>query len=130
VRVLAAALSVLLLACPASGAGGELDRILRRHQDKLGPVVEQSEELRLQLVLATVVEREDGPPVLERSSWRADAEYFYPASAIKLCAAVGVLECVEQFLEEVPLSMREHSGLKPGDRPGGSSTTPGSPARP
>jgi hypothetical protein len=126
VRLLAAALSVLALAGPALGTGGELERILRAHADRLGPVLERSEELRLQLVLATVVEREDKPPVLERSSWRADAEYFYPASAIKLCAAVGVLESLGEVLagpSDPPLDLTTLEGpytvwllLTPGDR--------------
>jgi len=80
------------LALPAAARDGRLEVILRKHRASLGPVVERSEELRLQLLLATVVEPKDRPPRLERSGWRADAEYFYPASAIKLCAAVAALE--------------------------------------
>jgi hypothetical protein len=92
VTAFAAVLWALVLVGGGVGAKGELERILERHQQQLGPVVERSEELRLQLVLARVVEPKDKPPVLQRSTWRADAEYFYPASAIKLCAAVAALE--------------------------------------
>jgi len=91
-RLGATALSLAVLAGTALGSEGELERILRAHAERLGPVVGRSEELRLQLVLATVVESEGTPPLLERSAWRADAEYFYPASAIKPCAAVAALQ--------------------------------------
>jgi len=46
---------------------------------------------RLQLLVSRVVPGPDGAPVLERHGYRVDAEYAYPASAVKTCAAVAAV---------------------------------------
>ena len=43
-------------------------------------------------------------PRSERSGYRVDAEYFYPASAIKLCAAVAGLQTIGQLQIQAPES--------------------------
>ena len=74
-------------------------------------------------VLVSVVETVDGrAPRLERSGYRLGAEYFYPASAIKLAAAVAALQAIERLgtehgsidLIETPF---EIAPLFEGDRP-------------
>ena len=62
---------------------------------RLAAVVSEAEKHRLQLLIAEVVETEDGP-ILRRSGFRVDAEYFYPASTIKLYAAIAALEWLEE----------------------------------
>jgi hypothetical protein len=47
---------------------------------------------RAQVLYSEVVPGSAGRPVLERHAWRLDAEYVYPASAIKLPAAVAAVE--------------------------------------
>lgn len=46
---------------------------------------------RLQVLVSRVVEGQDGAPTLERHGYRVDAEYVYPASAVKTCAAVAAV---------------------------------------
>jgi hypothetical protein len=55
-------------------------------------VVADAPAYRLQVVLGLVEPDRDGRPVLVQSGFRLGAEYFYPASAVKLFAAVAVLE--------------------------------------
>ncbi|MEZ4473603.1 MAG: hypothetical protein R3F60_23000 [bacterium] len=43
-------------------------------------------------VLVSFVKTVDGRKVLERHGFRVDAEYFYPASAVKTCGAVAALQ--------------------------------------
>ena len=50
---------------------------------------------RIQVLWSEVVPGPDGPR-LSRRSYRLGAEYFYPASTIKLCAALAVLEWLHE----------------------------------
>lgn len=54
-------------------------------------VLERRQELRLQVQLAEPFERRDGSLALRRSTLGDPQQYFYPASAIKLCGAVAAL---------------------------------------
>ncbi len=69
--------------------------------ESIAPVLAQAEALRFQVLVGIPSER-DGKPVLERKSYRLDAEYFYPASAIKLCAAVVALEKLADLRRDNP----------------------------
>lgn len=69
-----------------------LDILRRRHP----AVMADPGSHRLQILLSVPVER-DGTPRLERLAYRADAEYFYPASSIKTCAAVAALERIAEL---------------------------------
>lgn len=55
---------------------------------------------RLQIVLGLVDETAEGGRRLTQQTYRAGAEYFYPASSIKLCAAVAALERLEFLSQE------------------------------
>lgn len=73
-------------------------------------VLEKADELRVQVLLATVENDAKGRPILVRRGLRVDREYFYPASAIKLCAAIAALEELDErrakdprLTEDVPL---------------------------
>jgi hypothetical protein len=79
-------------------------------------------DLRLQILVAEVIHPPGHPPRLQRHGYRVDAEYFYPASTVKLCAAVAALQSIELLqtlhpgpdLAFVPL---EIAPLFPGDLP-------------
>jgi hypothetical protein len=66
----------------------------------LAPLVQRASELRLQVLVAVPTRGEDGAPSLQRQQYRADAEYFYPASAVKLCGAVAALEKLGELRAE------------------------------
>jgi hypothetical protein len=80
------------------------------------------ETFRAQVLVAEIVTNRHGRVELTRHGYRVDAEYFYPASAIKLCAAVAALQIVERIqppslitdLADVPM---EIAPLFPGDVP-------------
>jgi cell division protein FtsI/penicillin-binding protein 2 len=70
---------------------GPMREILESHPG-LAAVVARAAELRLQAVLGTIEPGPDGRPRLRQHGFRLGAEYFYPASTVKLFAAVAVLE--------------------------------------
>lgn len=78
---------------PAAPEQGYLERVLgsqpERFRIALDPAL--AAEHRVQ-ILVSFVERDGRAWKLERHGFRADVEYFYPASAIKLCAAVAALQ--------------------------------------
>lgn len=79
-----------------------------------------AEQHRLQILVSEVVADGAGAGRLRRHGFRVGAEYFYPASSIKLCAAVAALQVIEELqgkrgtrdLLDVPL---EIAPLFPGD---------------
>lgn len=83
-------------------------------------VLESPASYRVQILIAEPLTNRTGGVSLRRSGYRVGAEYFYPASAIKLCAAIGALQTIEKLqdenqtgdLLEVPL---EIAPLFPGD---------------
>jgi hypothetical protein len=62
-------------------------------------LMERADEHRVQLLLGIVDETTD-PPSLRRASCRADSMYFYPASTIKLFAAIGALLRIQELQGE------------------------------
>ena len=60
----------------------------------------RAEACRLQILVSEVVEPHGGRPRLRRWGFRTGAEYFYPASSIKLCAAVTALQEIERLEQE------------------------------
>jgi len=81
-----------------------LSPILESHPG-LSEVVDQATDYRLQIVLGLVEEDADGQPVLRQHSFRAGAEYFYPASTVKLFAAVAVAQKLAALREETGLAI-------------------------
>lgn len=59
---------------------------------RLARVVDEAARFRLQVVLGTVVPGPGGKPRLAQQGFRLGEEYFYPASSIKLFAAIAGLE--------------------------------------
>ncbi|MCC6235007.1 MAG: serine hydrolase [Verrucomicrobiales bacterium] len=58
-------------------------------------VLAAPETYRVQILVSEVVDGPGGRLGLRRHGYRLGAEYFYPASSIKLCAAVAALQFVE-----------------------------------
>ncbi|MEM7310786.1 MAG: serine hydrolase [Planctomycetota bacterium] len=95
---LALFLALLAAACaaprPHRGAeieDGWIEALLDARPKAFAPYLDAAAEHRLQILVSEVVEGPDGPR-LERHGFRVGAEYFYPASAIKLCSAIAALE--------------------------------------
>ncbi len=74
--------------------------VLRRDPE-LSPTLEDAERRRVQ-ILVSVPSMPGQPPSIARHGFRVDAEYFYPASAVKLCGAVAALEKLEELRRERP----------------------------
>lgn len=64
---------------------------LERHRGENDPILADPAAHRVQVVLGELVPR-GGRTVLVQSTYRAGAEYFYPASTVKLCGALAALE--------------------------------------
>lgn len=100
----------------------DLTPVLRQASPQIDRVLATPEQYRVQVLVAEVVTNHSGRIELKRSGYRVGAEYFYPASSIKLCAAVAALQTLEELqarhkttdLLEAPL---EIAPLFPGDLP-------------
>lgn len=67
-------------------------------------VVDDAPSHRLQAVLGLVEEGPDGPRLVQHG-FRAGAEYFYPASAVKVFAAAAALERLAELRRETGLPL-------------------------
>ncbi len=75
---------------------GELSTELARLESPaVQAILSAPETYRVQVLISEVVPGRGGRPTLRRHGYRLDAEYFYPASSIKLCAAVAALQWVQ-----------------------------------
>lgn len=83
-----------------------LETILASHED-LAEVVDQAADYRLQVVFGLVEEGPEGTPILRQQEFRAGAEYFYPASTVKLFAAVAAAQelAVLRQMTEIPIDL-------------------------
>ena len=82
---------------------GPMEQILHAHPGLEG-VVDAAPGHRLQGVLGLVEEGPDGPRLVQHG-FRLDAEYFYPASSVKLFAAVAALERLAELRRETGLAL-------------------------
>ena len=92
---------------PLPGQPGWVESTLRAHPEAFGRVFESAEAMRAQVVVAVLERDGEGPDarwVVHQDAWRADTEYFYPASAIKLPGAVAALA-------EAGVLARSHPGF-------------------
>jgi cell division protein FtsI/penicillin-binding protein 2 len=105
-----AVLTLLVMVLGAVVLGGVMSEdellvsILDTHED-LAEVVDNAAEYRLQVVLGLVEEEPDGTPILRQHAFRAGAEYFYPASTVKLFAAVAAAQKVAELRETTGLAI-------------------------
>lgn len=99
---------------------GGLARDLAAAGPGVRSVLSAPADFRAQILISEPVTNRHGIVRLKRHGYRVDAEYFYPASAIKLCGAVAVLQNIELLgrvagvpeLIDVPLTI---APLFPGD---------------
>ena len=100
----------------------DLAPVLQSASSKFERVLASPESFRAQVLISEVVTNRHGQAELKRHGYRVDAEYFYPASTVKLCAAVAALQTIEQLqlpslatdLADAPM---EIAPLFPGDAP-------------
>jgi hypothetical protein len=90
---------------PAASAAPPIEapeplRSLLASSQRLRDLAAAATEHRLQVVLGWIEEGTDGRPALRQAGFRSGAEYFYPASAIKLFAAVAAAERLEELRRE------------------------------
>lgn len=74
-----------------SAADVTLEQLVREDPE-LAPTLDEAIRRRIQISVAVPNVGPDGKETLRRARFRVDAEYFYPASAIKLCVALGATE--------------------------------------
>jgi hypothetical protein len=74
------------------------------HQAGLTGLMDQASEYRLQVIFSQIERDKAGKPLFAHHSYRNGAEYFYPASTVKLPAAVLALEYIND-LKNKDLSM-------------------------
>lgn len=72
-----------------------LGALLARYLGESAPLLERPEDHRLQVLVTEVLDVAGGPCVVEHT-YRAGAEYFYPASAIKTVASVVSLKAAAE----------------------------------
>ena len=80
----------------ASRPEGWLRDLLAARSPKLADLLENAQPRRIQILVGEVVPTEGGAACVRYSDVRLDAEYIYPASAIKTVGAIAALERVEQ----------------------------------
>lgn len=85
---------------------GWVEATLRARPEKFARILEQAAELRAQVIVGKLerVKASKGHPAhwkLFQDGFRTDAEYFYPASAIKICVAVTALAEFRQVTKKV-----------------------------
>jgi hypothetical protein len=95
----------------AAATSDERMRDLLASHPGLRQVVDAAPEFLLQVVLGLVEEDGAGEPVLVQSGFRLGAEYFYPASAVKLFAAVAALERLAELRQETGLPIDADTAL-------------------
>ncbi len=100
----------------------DLAPVIQSCSNQFERVISSPESFRAQVLISEVVTNHAGRTELKRHGYRVGAEYFYPASTVKLCAAVAALQAVERLqppslatdLADVPM---EIAPLFPGDAP-------------
>ena len=77
----------------------DLEALLRADQ-RCAPIVAKAREHRLQVLVSVPVVAADGAVRLERSYLGDPSRYWYPASSIKLCGAVALLQRLQTYNQE------------------------------
>lgn len=88
---------VVQAGCRSGGTVNPIQDRLAARPEVFGEVVRAPETFRVQVAVAKVDRAADGRPVLQRKTWRCGEEYFYPASTVKLLAAVASLEMLSEL---------------------------------
>ena len=129
-----AAAVLTLVGCAGSGSGVdpsptaaldaralEGDRFIEElllRDPRLAPIAARAAEHRLQVLVSEVGRDERGRESLRRHGFRVDAEYFYPASSIKTCAAVAAPAFLRALSPELPPALDTPLVFEPLDEVG------------
>lgn len=91
--------------------------------ERMAKVLAEAADLRAQVLVGEVV-LQDGKPTLSMQGWRTDAEYFYPASTVKLFGAVAALERMRELQRKAAPALKLDTPLAfYGSRRGGAMLT-------
>ena len=122
-KMLAAGALAAVLLIGRAGAQGptviETDRIggVLSGDRRFAEFAADPEAWKLQLLLSVLTPPavEGDPWLVERSAYRADAEYFYPASTIKLYAAIAAIRMLEETsrYHECPIGLETPLAFRP-----------------
>lgn len=83
--------------------GKLLPRLFAQAKDPaLAPVLADPATFRAQVLYSRVVKDKRGRPTLERHGWRVNAEYVYPASAMKILAGVAAFQRMRALRKQHP----------------------------
>lgn len=80
-------------------------RSILRSRPALAPILAGAAQYRPQILLGWFEEGPDGRQVLRQAGFRDGGEYFYPASAVKLFAAIAALERLAELRRETGLDL-------------------------
>lgn len=83
-------------------ATNELEPLLRT-DGEIAALIDEGPRRRLQVLATFLRKGKDGRITLHRSGLRLDAEYFYPASSVKLFAAYAAIEKLDELREDAPV---------------------------
>lgn len=78
--------------------------------ERMGKILAAPKNYRAQILLGEIVDK-DGHKTLERTAWRADSEYVYPASTVKLCGVVAALERVNDYRRRIAPEFSENTPI-------------------
>jgi hypothetical protein len=94
---------------PPPAPSTDLEHLLRA-EPELQPWLDGASKRRLQILVSVPIESPERKAELRRLGYRLGAEYFYPASAVKTCAAYGVADKLQDLRKEAgkarPLDFR------------------------
>ncbi len=89
---------------------GVIEGLLRSRPDLFGPVLENLDKHEVQILYTQIDRDEDNQPHFRTHAFRFDpGAYFYPASSIKLAAAVLALEKINDLNVE---GLNKHTALR------------------
>lgn len=89
---------------------------LLQEDPRMARIAAEPEKYRLQLLVTIVRPLPDGGFENNSSGFRVDEEYFYPASTVKLCAAVSALQLIDRLGSDIdPASILLRRDAEPED---------------
>lgn len=99
----------LVMGLPSADDEALVERILAS-DGRFARLLASPGAYRLQIVLGRIVDGAEGPRLVQHG-YRLDAEYFYPASTVKLLAAIAALEHLAEMRSETGLSIDRDTPL-------------------
>ena len=90
---------IMLAGCPQkSGWDGSLENLLLSQPDRFATVMQEADKYRPQIIYTQIDRDENNRPTFRSYKYRLDSsQYFYPASTVKLPAAILALEKINRL---------------------------------